>query len=83
MDDLKKGGFKMAKGRVSFKEDLCKGCNLCVTVCPVKILELDKSKLNAKGYHPAGVIDNEKCIACQNCALMCPDLVITVERLDK
>lgn len=83
MDDLKKGGLEMARGRVTFKEDLCKGCNLCVTVCPVKILALDKSKLNAKGYHPAGVIDNDKCIACQNCALMCPDLVITVERLDK
>lgn len=72
-----------AKGRVTFKEDLCKGCNLCVTVCPVHILALDKSRINAKGYHPAGVIEPEKCIACMNCGLMCPDLVITVERLDK
>nr|WP_236847021.1 4Fe-4S binding protein [Brachyspira catarrhinii] len=25
----------------------------------------------------------EKCIGCANCAMMCPDLCITVERLDK
>lgn len=71
----------MAKGRVTFNEDICKGCGLCTTVCPVHILELDKTKINAKGYHPAGCIDQEKCIACTNCATICPDVVITVERL--
>lgn len=71
-----------ARGKVTFKEDLCKGCNLCVSVCPVKILALDTTSLNKKGYHPAGVVEPEKCIACINCALICPDLVITVEKLD-
>lgn len=69
-----------ARGRVTFEQDLCKGCNLCVSVCPVNILILDETKINARGYHPADVTDNDKCIACQNCAIMCPDLVITVER---
>ena len=73
----------MAKGRVTFKEDLCKGCSLCVSVCPVKILDLDRTRLNIKGYHPAGAFEPDKCIGCANCALICPDLVITVERLDK
>jgi 2-oxoglutarate ferredoxin oxidoreductase subunit delta len=36
--------------------------------------------LNAKGYHPAGVTEQEKCIGCASCAMMCPDCVITVER---
>lgn len=70
----------MAKGKVTIKEDICKGCGLCTTVCPVKILELDKNKINAKGYHPATSIDPEKCIGCANCATICPDVVITVER---
>ncbi|NLW40034.1 MAG: 4Fe-4S binding protein [Tissierellia bacterium] len=69
------------KGRVTFQEDLCKGCGLCVSVCPVNIITLDNEKINAKGYHPATVTDMDKCISCANCAMMCPDLVITVERL--
>ncbi|WP_312700601.1 4Fe-4S binding protein [Sedimentibacter sp.] len=71
----------MAKGKVAFIDDACKGCELCVTVCPTKIIELNKEKINDKGYSPAHVIDQEKCIACGNCAIMCPDSVITVERL--
>ncbi|HZJ83776.1 MAG TPA: 4Fe-4S dicluster domain-containing protein, partial [Clostridia bacterium] len=49
-------------------------------VCPTKIISLDKSKINAKGYHPATVTEMDKCIGCANCATMCPDVVITVER---
>lgn len=71
----------MAKGRVTFNDDACKGCELCVVVCPVKILELNIEKINSKGYSPAHCIDQDKCIACANCAIMCPDSVITVERL--
>jgi 2-oxoglutarate ferredoxin oxidoreductase subunit delta len=71
----------MAKGKVTFNDDACKGCELCVHVCPVKIIELNKDKINSKGYSPAHVIDKEKCIACGNCAITCPDSVITVERL--
>lgn len=70
----------MAKGKVTFKEDICKGCELCTTVCPVKIIVMDRSKINAKGYHPATVTDMDKCIGCANCATICPDVVITVER---
>ena len=66
--------------RVTFKTELCKGCGLCVSACPKQIIALDKTRLNAKGYHPAGITDREKCIACAMCATMCPDGVITVER---
>ena len=66
--------------KVTFNEDLCKGCGLCVSVCPRKIISLDHEKLNKKGYHPAGVIDMSKCIACAMCATMCPDVVIKVEK---
>ena len=42
---------------------------------------VNKEKINKKGYSPARVVDQEKCIACGSCAIMCPDSVITVERL--
>jgi len=66
--------------RVSFKEDDCKGCGLCIDACPKKILEFCKGKLNKKGYSPVECVDQEKCIGCAMCATMCPDVVIKVEK---
>lgn len=67
-------------GFVSFRQERCKGCGLCIMVCPKKIIFLDQSLTNPKGYHPATVTDMDACIGCANCARMCPDSVITVER---
>ena len=66
--------------KVTFCEDRCKGCGLCETVCLKGIIALAKEKINAKGYHPAEVIDMSQCIGCASCAITCPDTVITVER---
>lgn len=70
----------MAKGFVKFNHDKCKGCGLCISVCPVKILALHETEINAKGYRTAHAFDGEKCIGCGSCALMCPDGVISVYR---
>jgi len=66
-----------------FEENLCKGCDLCAHVCPKKILTLDKSRVNAKGYNPMTCFDIDKCIACGMCGIMCPDSVITVLKEEK
>lgn len=68
--------------RVTFREDRCKGCELCTTVCPKKIVKMDTHRLNDKGYNPAGVSeeDMKNCIGCAMCAKICPDCVITVEK---
>ena len=66
--------------RVTFREDRCKGCELCVSVCPKKIIHIAEDRLNAKGFKPAEVTEQEKCIACAFCATVCPDLVIEVEK---
>jgi 2-oxoglutarate ferredoxin oxidoreductase subunit delta len=58
----------------------CKGCALCVAACPVKIIAIDDSHINAKGYMPAVVQDPAACIGCAACAIMCPECAITVER---
>ncbi|MCD1147408.1 4Fe-4S dicluster domain-containing protein [Peptoniphilus sp. KCTC 25270] len=72
----------MAKGRVTFDTDYCKGCGLCVSVCPKDVLALRTDQLNKKGYRPAYDKNPEDCIACTNCAITCPDSVISVYRLD-
>ena len=71
----------MAKGRVTINELICKGCELCVSVCPKHVLKLSETKINPSGYNPAEPV-NDDCIACLSCAKMCPDCSITVEKLD-
>ena len=66
--------------KVTFNTELCKGCGLCVNVCPKKILELATDKINQKGHYPAQMTDQSQCIGCAFCATMCPDCVITVEK---
>ena len=66
--------------KVTFREDICKGCGLCVEACPKKILEIAKDQINKKGHNPARITDQEKYIGCAFCATMCPDCVITVEK---
>ncbi len=68
----------MAKMIVDFEK--CKGCGLCTTTCPKKIVEIQKEKRNAKGYLTAICIDEEKCIGCAMCAIMCPDCAIIIEK---
>ena len=68
--------------KLEFNKDKCKGCELCISFCPKKILALDGT-VNAKGYRPAGVVNPAECIGCQSCAMMCPDLCITILELEE
>ncbi len=58
----------------------CKGCGLCLDVCPSTCIVLDPGTITDKGYHPAMLTDESLCTGCANCAVMCPDVAITVER---
>jgi len=55
----------------------CKGCGLCVTVCPKKVLEIS-GEGNAMGYFPAYQARPEDCVRCTACCIMCPDVAITI-----
>lgn len=64
---------------ITVDSDKCKGCGLCVSVCPKKIVVITE-KTNKSGYHAADCIDNSKCIGCAFCAIMCPDSAIEVDK---
>jgi len=66
--------------KVIFNRNNCKGCELCASVCPKKIISLDRATVNAKGYHTAYVADMSLCIGCASCAKICPDSIISIEK---
>lgn len=78
-------GKKKIRGTITIDRELCKGCHLCISVCPNQLISIS-DKLNQKGYYPAvfsnpGDGENDKgCTGCALCALVCPDIAIEVYR---
>ena len=71
----------MAKGRIVIDETLCKGCELCTTVCPKNLIYMASDRFTPKGYRPAELVDaTEACTGCAICTVICPDSAITVYR---
>jgi len=60
---------------------VCKGCHICIDQCPKDVPEVSQSR-SAKGYLTPMVSRIDDCIACMLCELICPDLAITVERIE-
>ncbi len=63
-------------GRIIIDIERCKGCGLCVAVCPKKGIAISK-KSNKSGYFPAQP-SNADCTGCAVCAIICPDAAIEV-----
>ncbi|MFA5044296.1 MAG: 4Fe-4S binding protein [Kiritimatiellia bacterium] len=63
--------------RVSIDRERCKGCELCIPVCPRHLLSMTAA-LNRKGYHVSETARAEECIGCLKCARMCPEAAIEI-----
>ena len=68
------------KGTVEIAEDLCKGCGLCVLVCPESVLAMTET-INSKGW-PIVALVADGCTGCTFCGVACPDGVFTIFRED-
>jgi len=68
------------KGHITINGELCKECGLCIMCCKHGVITKSDA-YNAKGYFPALFVDpEEKCNACQTCALVCAEVAIEVYR---
>ena len=64
----------MAKVQVNAKR--CKGCFLCVSVCPTNALAVSK-ELGEKGNEIVKA-EPEECVGCGSCYKICPDCAIEI-----
>ncbi|MGQ9473511.1 MAG: 4Fe-4S dicluster domain-containing protein [Candidatus Caldatribacteriaceae bacterium] len=71
--------MQVEKGIVQIDRELCKGCGLCIRICPKKVLAFS-DHFNTRGYYPACVVKEADCIGCGFCAQVCPDVAISVYR---
>ena len=55
----------------------CKGCGLCIDVCPKHALELS-DEIDRRGVHVVKFKADVECSGCGNCAVMCPDAAIEI-----
>lgn len=61
------------KGFIHIYEDLCKGCEICVAMCPKDILAMgDDLKVH--------VVNRKDCTVCRICEWHCPDFAIFIEK---
>jgi 2-oxoglutarate ferredoxin oxidoreductase subunit delta len=63
-------------GKIVIDMERCKGCGLCITVCPKNNIALAQES-NKNGYFPAQP-QNVGCTACTQCAIICPEGIIEI-----
>ena len=69
---------KPAKPAVEVNNLWCKGCYICIDVCPQRVFE-KADKLNERGFFPVAAARPASCTRCLECEMLCPDLAITVQ----
>jgi len=63
------------RGHVRLFGTWCKGCGICIEFCPQGVFEADQQ---GRPF----VAHDDRCTACHWCDRHCPDMAITVRRLD-
>ena len=57
--------------------DRCKGCELCINICPKNVLE-KSTTLNRNVQYPPTMKADAQCTLCRMCEYVCPDFSIYV-----
>ena len=67
-------------GKIIIETERCKGCGLCVAVCPKGCIEIS-TESNKNGFFPAQASEAD-CTGCAICGIICPEAIIAVFRDD-
>lgn len=60
---------------IELHEQSCRGCEMCVDICPTKVFEIDPAQ------HLTRVAHAEDCIGCLSCAFICPSGALSHKNL--
>lgn len=58
--------------KITLKRALCKGCGICIALCPKQVFDTD---IEGKPV----IVQVDKCIGCKLCQYRCPDFALNVE----
>ena len=69
----------MAKSasKIVIDSKLCKGCHICIALCPQNVLAKSK-EVDNRGFFLPEVSNLDACTVCRICELECPDFAIKV-----
>lgn len=71
---------RVARAKVDINKEQCKGCLLCIEVCPLHCLTVSE-QMNTLGCYPIEyTVDT--CTGCGMCYQICPDVCITITSND-
>ncbi|MHA1770766.1 MAG: 4Fe-4S dicluster domain-containing protein [Candidatus Thorarchaeota archaeon] len=62
---------------IAVDSKLCKGCGICISVCPHDVLT-QADKVDNRGFYLPVVANLEACVVCHLCEMECPDFAISV-----
>jgi 2-oxoglutarate ferredoxin oxidoreductase subunit delta len=62
--------------QIVIDKNLCKGCYICVSVCPKKVFEISAEL--STDYNVSIPKRVEDCIVCRLCEISCPEMAIDV-----
>ncbi len=75
---FKPRSYKIKNGKWIIFDGLCKGCFLCVSVCPLGGIEIDKNHLGVYST-PSVKVNPKKCQGCRACEKICPEVAIKID----
>jgi len=65
--------------RLIYNRDLCKGCYLCLNLCPSQVIVKSKERNRHDAYPIAFEESSDRtCTGCGICSMICPDYAIRI-----
>lgn len=71
---------RLGRGTIVVDDERCTGCGLCIPVCPPEVIGL-ADRINSQGFHVVELVA-PGCLPCNACAVVCPEVAISVFRLE-